>query len=48
MPRITKLAFRSFKKGSEDGKFIQMEQFLKIVSSKITQISVFLLYRSSY
>ena len=43
MPRNTKLAFRPFKKGSEEEKLIQMEQFLKIISSKVTQISVFLL-----
>ena len=48
MPHNSKLAFKSFKKGSEEEKLIQMEQFLKIISSKVTQISVFLLYRSSY
>ena len=48
MPHNTKLALRSFKKGSEEEKFIQMKQFLKIISSKVTQISVFLLYSSSY
>ena len=48
MSQNTKLAFRSFKKGSEEEKLIQMEQFLKIIYSKVTQISVFLLYRSSY
>ena len=48
MPRNTKLAFRSFKKGSEEEKLIQMEQLLKIISSKDTQIPVFLFYRSSY
>ena len=42
----TKLAFWSFKKGSEEEKLMQMEQFLKIISSKVTQTSVFLLYRS--
>ena len=49
MPHNTKLVFRSFKKGCKE-KLIQMEQFLKIISSKVTQISVFLflLYRSSY
>ena len=47
MPHI-KLALQSFKKGSEEEKLMQMEQFLKIISSKVTQISVFLLYRSSY
>ena len=44
MPYNTKLAFRSYKKGSEEEKSIQMEWF----SSKVTQISVFLLYRSSH
>ena len=48
MPHNTKLAYRSFKKGSEEEKLIQMEQLLKIISSKVTQISVFPLYRSSY
>ena len=48
MPHNTKLAFRSFKKGSEEEKLIQMEEFLQIISSKVTQIPVFLLYRSSY
>ena len=48
MPHNTKLAFRSLKKGSEEGKLIQMEQFLTIISSKVTQIYVFLLYRYSY
>ena len=48
MPHNTKLAFRSFKKGSEEEKLVQMEQLLKIISSKVTQISAFLLYRSSY
>ena len=48
MPHHTKLAFRSFKKGSEEEKLIQVERFSKIISSKVTQISVFLLYRSSY
>ena len=48
MPPNTKLAFKSFKKGSKEEKLIQMKQFLKIISSKVTQISVFLLYRSSY
>ena len=48
MPHDTKLAFRSFKKGSEEEKMIQVEQLLKVISSKVTQISVFLLYRSSY
>ena len=47
MPHNAKLAFRSFKKGSEEKKLIQMEQFLKIISSKVTKISVFLLDRSS-
>ena len=36
----TKLAFRSFRKGSQEEKLIRMEQFLKIISSKVTQISV--------
>ena len=44
----TKFAFRSFKKGSEEENLIQVEQFLKIISSKVLQISVFLLYRPSY
>ena len=44
----TELAFRSFKKDSEEEKLIQMEKFLNIISSKVTQISVFLLHRSSY
>ena len=48
MPHDIKLAFRAFKKGSEEEKLIQMGQFLKIISPKVTQISVFLLYRSSY
>ena len=48
MPHNTKLAFRSFKNGSEEEKLIQMEQLLKIISSKVTQISAFQLYRSSY
>ena len=48
MPHNTELAFRSFKKGSEEEKLIQMGQFLNIIFSKITQISVFLLHRSSY
>ena len=48
MPHDTKLAFRSFKKGSEEEKLIQVEQLLKVISSKVTQISVFLLYKSSY
>ena len=48
MPHNTKLAYKSFKKGSEEEKLIQMEQFLKIISSKVTQISIFLLYRSCY
>ena len=48
MPHNTKLHFRSFEKGSEEEKLILIEQFLKIISSKVTQISVFLLYRSSY
>ena len=48
MPHNTKLAFISFKKGSEEDKLIQMEQFLIIISSKVTQIFVFLLYRYSY
>ena len=48
MPHNTKLAFRSFKKGSEKEKLIQMKQFLQIISSKVTQTPVFLLYRSSY
>ena len=48
MSHNTKLAFRSFKKGSDVEKLIQMEQFLNIISSKVTQISVFLLYRSNY
>ena len=48
MPHNAKLAFRSFKKGSEEEKLIQMEQFLHIISSTVKQISVFLLYRSSY
>ena len=43
-----KLAFRSFKKGTEEEKLIQMEQFLKTISSKVTQMFVFLLYTSSY
>ena len=47
MPHNTKLAFRSFKKGSEEEELIQMEQFLKIISFKVTQISVFQFYRSS-
>ena len=46
MPHNTKLAFRSFKKGFEVEKLMQMKQFLKII--KVTQISAFLLYRSSY
>ena len=46
MPHNTKSALRSFKKGSEEE--IQMEQFLIITSSKVAQISVFLLYRSRY
>ena len=45
MPHNTKLAFRSFEKGSEEDKLTQMEQFLKTISSKVSQISVFLLYR---
>ena len=44
----SKLAFSSFKKGSKDEKLIQMEQLLKIISLKVTQISFILLYRSSY
>ena len=48
MPHNSKLAFKSFKKGSEEEKLIQMEQFLKIIFSKVTQIFVFLLYRYSY
>ena len=48
MPHKTKLAFRSFQKGSEEEKLIQMEKFLKIISSKVTQVSVFRLYRSSF
>ena len=48
MPHNTKLVFRSFKKDSEEKKLMQIEQFLKIISSKVTQISIFLLYRSSY
>ena len=48
MPRNTKLALRSFKKGSEEEKLIQMKQFLKMISSRVTQISAFLLYSSSY
>ena len=48
MPHNTKLAFRSFKKGSEEEKLIQMKQFLQIISSKVKQTPVFLLYRSSY
>ena len=48
MSHNTKLLFRSFEKGSEEEKLIQIEQFLNIISSKVTQISVFLLYRSSY
>ena len=48
MPHNTKLAFGSFKKGFEEKKLIQMEQFLKKISSKVTHMSVFLLYRSSY
>ena len=48
MVHNTKLGLKSFKKGSEEEKLMQMEQFLKIVSSNNTQISVFLLYRSSY
>ena len=47
MPQNTKLIFRSFEKDSEEEKLIQMEQLLKIISSKVTQISVFLLSRSS-
>ena len=30
MPHNTKLAFRSFKKGSEKEKLMQIEQFLKV------------------
>ena len=48
MPQNTKLIFRSFEKDSEEEKLIQMEQLLKIISSKVTQISVFLLSRSSF
>ena len=48
MPHNTKLLFRSFEKGSEEEKLIQIDQFLKMISSKVTQISVFLLYRSSH
>ena len=48
MPHNTKLAFKSFKKGSEEEKLIPIEQFLKITPVNVTQISVFLLYRSSY
>ena len=47
MPHNTKLAFTSIEKGSEEEKMIQIEQFLKIISFKVTQTSVFLLYRSS-
>ena len=43
MPHNIKLAVRSFRKGSEEEKLIQMEQFLKIIPSKVTQISVFVL-----
>ena len=45
MPHNTNLAPRSFKKGSEEEKLMQIEQFLKILSSKVTEISVFLPYR---
>ena len=43
MPHNTKLPFRSFKKGSKEEKLIQMEQFLKIISSKVAQISFIVL-----
>ena len=48
MPHNTRLAFGSFKKCSEEEKLVQMEEFLNIISSKVTQISVFLLCSSSY
>ena len=49
MSHNAKLAsLRPFKKDSEEEKVIQMEQFLKIISSKVTQTSVFVLYRSRY
>ena len=48
MHHNTKLTFRSFKNGSEEEKLIQMEQFLKLISFNVTQISVFLYHRSSY
>ena len=41
MSHNTKLAFTSFKNGSEEEKLIQMEEFLKIISSKVIQISAF-------
>ena len=41
MPHNTKLAFRSFKKGSKEEKLIQMKEFLKIISFKVKQIPVF-------
>ena len=36
------------KKPSEEKNLLQIEQLLKIISSKVTQMPVFLLYRSSY
>ena len=36
MSHNTKLVFISFKKGSEEEKLIQMEQFLRITSTKVT------------
>ena len=38
MHHNTKLAFRSFRKGSEEEKLIQMKEFLKIISSKFTNM----------
>ena len=47
MSHNTKLAFKSFKKASEEEKRNTNRIVFQYISSKVTKTSVFLLYRSS-